>query len=104
MFIKIFSGVMTNFKGLLYFFQPDKSFERIGYNIQIKNETLEFVPLNTKLPFKYCSLLNVKTTENQCWEYDEELFNKRQLYSFKSYLSIYSSLPNNHGLLNKHGG
>ena len=80
---------MTNFKGLLYYFQPDKSFEKIGYRIKInKNNALEYVPLNTKLPFKYCSLLNIKTTDNQCWEYNEELFNKRQLYSFKSYLSI----------------
>ena len=81
-------GVMTNYKGIIFYFKPDISFEGIGYVLKIHNMTLKFVPLNTKLPFKYCSSPNVETTKNRCWTYNEELFNKRQLYSFKSYLSI----------------
>ena len=79
---------MMNYKGIIFYFQPDISFEGIGYILKIHNKTLEFDPLKTKIPFKYCNLSNLKTIDSPCWEYNEELFNKRQLFSFNSYLSI----------------
>ena len=71
-----FVGVLTSFKGHLFYFQLDVSVERIGYSVKIQNEKLEFVPLETKLPFGYCPSISEK-----CLEINK----KNQLYCFTTY-------------------
>ena len=69
--------MLTNFKGMTFYFISEKMTKDFGYLIQIENETLQFVPLETKLPFQYCELISSPTNET-CLEY----FPNRQVTSF----------------------
>ena len=73
----ILLGVLTIFKGLMYYFQPHKSFNNIGYVVKIENTKVEFIPLGTKMPYKYCQY----ASDKPCIRY----FDKRQLISFTKY-------------------
>ena len=54
-----------------------------GYLIQIENETLQFVPLETKLPFQYCELIAEPNNET-CLEH----FPNRQVTSFEMFFNL----------------
>ena len=69
--------MLTNLKGMIFYFITATITKDFGYYVQIKNETLQFVPLETKLPFQYCELISSPTNET-CLEY----FPNRQVTSF----------------------
>ena len=49
------SGVMIDFRGMIFYFSYDIGNERkIGHLINVKNDTIEFVPLKTEFPLHYC--------------------------------------------------
>ena len=74
---KTFLGVLTVFKGLIYYFQPHESFNNIGYVVKIEYAKVEFIPLGTKMPNKYCQ----DASDKQCITY----FDKRQVIGFTKY-------------------
>ena len=47
-------GSMTFYKGILYYIVQSEGFEELGYNLEVKNGTLKFLPSNTKT-LKPCS-------------------------------------------------
>ena len=79
-FLKI-PGVLSVFKGFVLFFLPELYVKNIGYHVKIENATLEFVPLEAKLPFKYCPSIFVKPSDKPCLEDNYD----RQLISFTKY-------------------
>ena len=60
-----FSGVMIDFKGMLFYFSSGLEHGRIGHVINLRNDSMEFVPLKTKFPLQYCDDLPKKTTKNE---------------------------------------
>ena len=46
-------GTLTNFKGMTFYFITEYNSQDFAYFVKIKNQTLQFVPLETKLPL-YC--------------------------------------------------
>ena len=46
-------GTLTNFKGMTFYFITEDNSQDFAYFVKIKNQTLQFVPLETKLPL-YC--------------------------------------------------
>ena len=82
MYPKFIAGVLTVFKGLVYFFLPELYVKNIGYHVKITNTTLEFVPLEAKLPFKYCPSVFTKPSDKPCIE---DIYHDRQMISFTKY-------------------
>ena len=44
---------MIDFKGMLFYFSSGLEHGRIGHVINLRNDSMEFVPLKTKFPLKY---------------------------------------------------
>ena len=72
-----FLGVLTFFKGFIYYFQPHETYNNIGYVLKIENTIIEFIPLGTKMPYKYCQ----GASDKPCIQY----FANRQLIGFTKY-------------------
>ena len=75
--------MLTNFKGMTFYFISEKMTKDFGYLIQVENETLQFVPLETKLPFQYCELIAEPSNET-CLEH----FPNRQVTSFEMFFNF----------------
>ena len=70
--------MLTNFKGMTFYFITSIMSKDFGYYVQINNDTLQFVPLEMKLPFQYCESIPVPINET-CFEH----FPYRQVTSFE---------------------
>ena len=75
--------MLTNFKGMIFYFITATFSNDFGYFIQIKNETLQFVPLETKVPFQYCEFI-VEASNETCLEH----FPDRQVTSFEMFFNF----------------
>ena len=72
-----FLGVLTVFKGLIYYFQPHMSLDNILYFVEIENMKVKFIPLGTKMPYNYCQ----NASDKPCIHF----FDNRQLIGFTKY-------------------
>ena len=83
-----FSGVMVNFKGFVYFFSSSLEYEgAIGHLVVATDNTLEFIPLPTKLPLKNCQrTINGKCEHVSTNETCRCIFDKHQVLSFPIYM------------------